>query len=213
MKSKPSGRFEGKWVGRAIQSRFGVVASNWLLQGMRYMNRYEIGLKVSIDLLLFSAFIAAFGSIEAHAILIAAILAHSLNWTCNGHFFALMRYVRPISKSTTQFKDFVEQLQRRALECPHITGVAVYGSYCRGQLHKHSDLDVRVTVGTCWVDGVIGALFCAKLRLLAFISTFPLDIYCCVGTKGLEKLRSDEVPVVLLDRTHALANLYRTNNK
>ncbi len=51
MKLKPQGKFEGTVLGSLLKTRLAVIASNWVFQGMRYMNIYEISLKLLIDVL------------------------------------------------------------------------------------------------------------------------------------------------------------------
>lgn len=196
-------------LGALSQSRPGVLASNWLFQGMRYMNAYELGLKIALDVMgifLFSQ-ILSFSSLSSTVVL-AGIISHTLNWLFNGHFFALMRYIRPVPKTAQDFDDFLNQLLSHISGSEHLIGVAVYGSYCRGELHEHSDLDVRIIAEDDFLSGMVGALFCARQRYRAFLSAFPLDIFCCIHTKGLERLRSDEFPAILLDTTGMLARYY-----
>lgn len=208
MKLKPQGRFEGSWLGRVVQSRAGVIASNWLFQGMRYMNIYEVSLKLILDALPALLLIWWFGLRDVGWIVISILVAHTANWVLNGHFFVLMRYVRPVPKTPGDFHRYVEALKGKAEGAAYIDGVAIYGSYCRGQLHEHSDLDVRVIVNRGFINGVAGALFCCKERFKAFFMAFPLDVYCCAGLKCLDRLRADEKPVVLLDRSGGLRDRY-----
>ena len=209
MKLKPQGRLQDSWLGVVAQSRAGVIGSNWLLQGMRYMNAYEIGLKLTLDVLLALVMVWVFGWWDKPGmVLVSLLLAHSLNWILNGHFFVLMRYVYPVPKTSDEFDRYVSRLKRRAEGTATIDGVAIYGSYCRGQLHEFSDLDVRVIVHGGFRNGLEGAWFCMRERFVAFFAVFPLDIYCCVGTSCLDRLRDDELPVILQDRSGILADRY-----
>lgn len=210
MKRKPQGRFEGTGLGAVLQLRPGVIASNWVFQGMRYMNVYENMLKLALDIVLVLAFLVVFAERVSAAGLIAAfVVAHTLNWIFNGHIFVLMRYVHPVPKTASDFDDYVQALSRRASRAgDYIDGVAIFGSYCRAQLHKFSDLDVRIIVGDGPVAGVAGSLFCLRERFVAFFRVFPLDIYSCVGTACLNRLRDDECPVILLDRSGSLKSRY-----
>lgn len=209
MKLKPKGRLEGSWLGEISQSRVGVIASNWLFQGMRYMNAYEVGLKLLLDCLMTLMLIWVTNVWERPAMMLACLMvAHSLNWILNGHFFVLMRYVYPVPKTDQDFDRYVRRLSQQALRSRFIDGVAIYGSYCRGQLHEFSDLDVRVIVRQGILNGMAGAVFCLRERFMAFFMVFPLDIYCCVGTRCLDRLRDDERPVIIQDRSGVLADRY-----
>lgn len=212
MKTKPQGRLEGSVLGELFASRPGIIASNWVFQGMRYMNGSEIALKIGIDLAL--ATILARYAFPNHtpfvAISTAILIAHTVNWVLNGHFFVLMRYVVPIPKSELQFEAYIARLGKSAQRFRSIDAVAIFGSYCRGRLHNYSDLDVRV-IATPGVSSALAAsVFCFAERLIAFVRLFPLDIYCCSDLTYLDRLRRDEAPVVLLDRSGRLSARYGT---
>lgn len=210
MKLKPQGKFEGTFLGGLLKTRPAVIASNWVFQGMRYMNVYEISLKLLIDILfiyvlfnLFHTYLSAVWSFVA-----SFFIAHTLNWVFNGHIFVLMRYVAPVPKTEQQFEVFIQQMKNRALRWSSIDGIAIYGSYCRGSLHKYSDLDVRVITQPGVLNSISGAVFCLYLRLLAFFDVFPLDIYACDKMKLLDRMRDDEWPYILIDHSGRLSDRY-----
>ena len=208
-KTKPQGQLQGSLLGRLAATPAGAIASNWVFQGMRYMNAYEVALKLVLDVLLAAMLLVLlFAAATPVAIVVAFILAHTLNWIFNGHFFVLMRYVSPVPKTEQQFEDYVDDLRTDVARKSYIHGVAIYGSYCRGTLHKFSDLDVRVMAEPGSLSAVLASVYCFRLRFLAFFKTFPLDIYSCNDIEFLRRLRDDEVPVILLDRHSVLADLY-----
>ena len=209
MKEKPQGRLQGTWMGLIAKSRPGVIASNWLFQGMRYMNWYEVSFKIFLDVLLMLFLISAFGWWENMAGIIASFLiAHTMNWILNGHIFVLLRYVWPVPKTKNEFEKYVRELADSGENSKHIDGIAIFGSYCRGQLHEYSDLDARVIVGPGLVNGFLGAIFCTVERTKAFFKAFPLDIYCCIEFRSLDRLREDEVPIILIDKSGKLSERY-----
>lgn len=212
MKVKPvNSQLIGTRLGRVLQSRIGVVLSNWVFQGMRQMNAYEIGLKIAIDVvvgLMLTYFLVKATVPPFVATPIGALVAHTINWIANGHIFVLLRYVRPVRKAPSEFERYVSALSVRSAQWSAADGVAIFGSYCRDELHEYSDLDVRIIVSAGILPGCTGALYCLLERIMALGLAFPLDIYCCVGNRGLEKLRDDERPVILLDRSGALRRLY-----
>lgn len=210
MKLKPQGRLEGTLLGRFLKTRPAVIASNWVFQGMRYMNKYEITLKMIIDLILATILFIYLNDVvvDELAIVLSLVIAHSINWVLNGHIFVLMRYVAPIPKTEQQFESFIQRMKTIALDWQSIDGIAIYGSYCRGALHKYSDLDVRVLTRPGFINSVYGAIFCFYLRLLAFFDVFPLDIYACDNMQFLDQLRDDEKPAILIDHSGRLAQRY-----
>jgi hypothetical protein len=210
MKRKPVLEcLSGTAFGSLYQSKIGVLASNWLLQGMRAMSPYEVALKLLLDLLLTGLLVALSGqSVSTLLVLFALTVAHTLNWIFNGHFFVLLRYIRPVPQQPGDFERFIQAMARRAKARPHLDGISIYGSYCRGSLHEFSDLDVRFIVQPGFGSGVWGALYCLSERWRALFARFPLDIYCCVEGRGLEWLSETEQPVILLDRSGFLARRY-----
>jgi hypothetical protein len=209
MKEKQVGRYEGTLKGVFLKTPFGVILTNWFFQGMRYMNGYERFVKLMLDAFVIVSLLAVFGRAPSPAsVILLFLFAHTLNWMFNGHIFVLMRYVRPFPKTPDEFDRFVRKLQEwgRASTC--VQGIAIYGSYCRGQLHGNSDLDVRVLVDRGAMPGLCGAIFCVVARWKAFFAAFPLDVYCSVGGDGLDRLRDDEHPSLILDKTGMLAKRY-----
>lgn len=211
MKAKPQGKLEGSILGRILKTRLAVIASNWVFQGMRYMNIYEISLKMFLDLVFMTILLIFFLNETPliSAILISIVIAHTINWVVNGHIFVLMRYVAPVPKTEKHFEDFINKMKTSALKWRSIDGVAVYGSYCRGTLHKYSDLDVRVITHPGIINAISGAIFCFIQRLIAFFDIFPLDVYCCDKMEFLDQLRDDEKPFILIDHSGRLSKRYK----
>ncbi len=210
MKAKPQGKLEGSLLGKILKNRFFVILSNWVFQGMRYMNFYEISLKLILDvmisvLLMYTVF---YDLAFVPALLISIIIAHTVNWIINGHIFVLMRYVAPVAKTEQQFDDFIRQMKSSTTKWQSIDGIAIYGSYCRGSLHKYSDLDVRVLTKPGFINAIKGALYCFYQRLIAIFHLFPLDVYFCDKMEFLDQLRDDEIPVILIDHSGRLSQRY-----
>jgi predicted nucleotidyltransferase len=200
MKKKHANSQLPRVVARFFVSPFGVVLSNWVFQGFRYMNAYERTVKIFIDVVIMLAIILLTGLQTSYQmVMVAFLVAHTINWLANGHFVTLLRYVQPIPRTRQQFEDYVTDLREDVAKRSFIKGVAIYGSYCRGSWHPNSDLDLRIIVDETFLAGAIGALYCAFLRAKAFVIVFPLDVYCCVGTECLDRMRPDERPIFLKD--------------
>ncbi len=213
MKTKPQGKLEDSFLGKILKLRIAVIASNWLFQGMRYMNIYEVSLKLLLDALLVVIISAMFSDkLTILSVLMAIIVAHTINWLINGHIFVLMRYVAPVPKTEKHFEKFISQMKASALKWKAIDGVAIYGSYCRGTLHKYSDLDVRAVTYPGVLNAISGSIFCFYQRLIAVFHVFPLDIYCCDKMEFLDQLRDDEIPHILIDHSGRLGQRYVKTN-
>lgn len=209
MKAKPQGRLEGSWLGGLLATRVAVVATNWVFQGMRYMGAYEVLVKLLIDVIAGSMIYVAIGLSEVWTrALVSGAIAHTVNWVFNGHLFVLLRYVAPVAKTQEQFSDYVAKLARWAERAESIDAVAIYGSYCRGELHEHSDLDVRMLARPGWRNGLCGALRAVQLRFCALFGAIPLDVYCYSSLRFVTSLRASEVPVAICDKSGRLQQAY-----
>ncbi len=209
-KAKPQGKFEGSIIGKILKTKLAVIASNWVFQGMRYMNVYELSLKLFLDLMfiiLFMTFVFTEFSFMS-ALVMSIIISHTINWVINGHFFALMRYVMPVPKTEQHFEKFIKEMELSALKWRSVDGIAIYGSYCRKSLHKYSDLDVRVITTPGHINAMKASMFCFYQRLVAFFQVFPLDVYCCDKMDFLDQLRDDEIPFILIDHSGRLTERY-----
>jgi hypothetical protein len=212
MKKKPTNSQLPRVVARFLVSPLGVVLSNWIFQGFRYMNAYERTVKILIDVIIILTIVFLTGwQTSYQTIIVAFLVAHTINWLANGHFVTLLRYVRPIPRTRQQFEDYVTGLGEDVAERSFIKGVALYGSYCRGSWHPNSDLDVRIIVDETFLAAAIGAVYCVFLRARAFLILFPLDVYCCVGPECLGRMRPDERPILLKDEGDMLKSRFLPN--
>ena len=80
-----------------------------------------------------------------------------------------------------------------------IEAVLIFGSLSRGEIRSTSDLDVRLIRQKGTRNALKAYLLAVKLRILAFMKRFPLDIYTFGDFSYLKRLREDELPVVILD--------------
>lgn len=198
-----------RWVRRILSTRLGALGTNWVFQGMRYMQWHELAVKFSFEALVFGGLYGLVGEPLTWPLGIGLLaLAHTINWLVNGHFFVLTRYVFPVPTALPKFEEYVARLEGLGAKHGAIDGLAVYGSYCRDALHEFSDLDVRVISKPGAIGGLRAALFCFGQRLVAIVRCFPLDIYSFTSISYLDRLRPDEKPVVLIDKTGQLANKY-----
>ena len=169
-----------------------IIAGNWVFQGMKYMDKYELSLKIFIDLIITFYIKIQFNQLNLYY---SFFIAHSINWILNGHFFTLSRYVYPFPKKKADFEKFINIIRIFSKNLSFINAVLIYGSYCRNELNELSDLDVRVLVKNSLLNGMAGAIFCFILRFLALILTFPLDIYIVSNKKALNRLNPSEIPI------------------
>jgi predicted nucleotidyltransferase len=129
----------------------------------------------------------------------SGFIAHTLNWLFNGHFFNLIRYFGLGKQNYEWFIAYPNKIRTRLLGKKSISAVALYGSLSRGSASQSSDLDVRIIACPGTMNALSVSFFVFRERMIAFFSKYPIDIFMATQKRGLDKLRSDEPPVILID--------------
>lgn len=189
---------------KILANPFIVIVSNWLFQGMRYMETGERYLKIACTLIpslvIVIIIIKAKGGILLSEIVLSFIFCHTLNWIFNGHIFVLMRYLPIKSKMTIdKMKSFINDIYKRSCGVDFLQAILIFGSLSRGEIGSTSDLDVRIMRQKGAGKTFKAYLFTIRLRFLAFIKRFPLDVYTFGDISYLQRLRKDEPPVIVID--------------
>jgi predicted nucleotidyltransferase len=179
-----------------------ILASNWTFQGMRYMERGERYFKIIFTIIASFIFIIiiqqSVGQLNIFIILLSIIIGHTLNWIFNGQVFVLMRYF-PIRQIMTREKmiSFINELYENTKGADYIYAVLIFGSLSRRELNSKSDLDVRILRKPGIREAFSAYLLAMRMRFLALIRKFPLDVYTFVDISCLERLRKDEFPIIV----------------
>lgn len=189
---------------KILSHPFIVVAGNWLFQGMRYMETGERIIKLTVtlttSLLVIILALYSKGSISFIEATISFIFGHTLNWIFNGQIFVLLRYL-PVKGNMTleKMKSFINIIQKLALRTDSLQAVLIFGSLSRGEVGVSSDLDVRIMRRKGLINALHAYILAIKLRFLAFVKAFPLDIYTFADISFLWRLKADEEPVVVIN--------------
>jgi predicted nucleotidyltransferase len=211
MKTKKlPGFIKHPWLVAFFQSKVGRITSNWVLQGMLYMNPVETFYKLALDVALTGIWWAvAFRSWDPQSWLLALILAHTTNWIINGQPIAMRRHLDWGRNDARHFIAYVEQLERRVQGRSYLAAAASFGSLSRGKYSDKSDIDIRVVMHKGLMNRLRAANFCFWERLRAAIAHFPLDLYAFELDEMRRKMKSDEVPVIFYDPDGVLGETYR----
>jgi hypothetical protein len=184
-----------------LQSRPGVLISNWLCQGMVYMNRYErlhrLILEAALILIVFWIAVHLMGNFKA--IIVAVLIAHTFFWIFNGHFYVLVRYLAERQNDPAQFIAYIEGINQRVQGKEFLLAAVAFGSLAKDKFSASSDFDVRFLRRQGWGNAIRAFNFCALERARAFLYAFPLDIYVFEVEELSHKIKADEPPVVMLD--------------
>lgn len=184
--------------------------SSWLFQGMFYMDATERNFKIILDIIIFlalSLIIKTYFNIIV-SLIIAIIVAHTINWVFNGQIFVLLKNLKLSKTSAESFNQYLDDIKRKVEKESSITAAVAFGSLSRQKLKETSDLDVRIIRKPGIINGIKACTFVLKERTKSFFEGFPLDIYVLDDVVVIDKHIKDEKPIVIYDPT----NIFRNNN-
>ena len=192
-----------------FQSRPGRIVSNWILQGMLYMNPVEIVYKLSLDVLFMVGWwVILMQPSTAAGWLLCMFLAHTTNWISNCQPIAMCRHFDWGSNDPRHFIEYIEGLERRVHGRSYIAAVASYGGLSKGSYKPTSDIDIRFVLTGGPISRLRAAHYCFIERLRAAVHRFPLDLYAFDLDELQRKMCVDEPPVVFDDSRGLLASVY-----
>lgn len=191
-----------------FQTRPGRVTSNWVLQGMLYMNPVEIVYKLFIDFTLTIFMLLLTEDFSLSGLFIAVILAHTINWIINGQPVALLMHMDIGKNNALNFINYIEKLERRIGEKNYLAACASYGSLSLGNYKPTSDIDIRIIMKKDLWSKIRAANFCFWERFRAFLAFFPLDLYAFTIEEVQVKMHPKEPPVLFHDPSGILKKTY-----
>ena len=181
-----------------------IIGINWIFQGILYMDKTEKIFKVSFDVFFTLIFWFIFLFLTKinflFSLILAFILAHTVNWLLNNNLFGLFKTFGNVKTCEKTFREYLSRLIRKLEKEQSIVWVGIYGSLARGEFKETSDLDVRIIRKPGVMNGVRACIFILRERAWATFNRFPLDIYVGDSFEFLKKMRKDEEPIVLFSR-------------
>lgn len=174
-----------------------VIGINWTFQSFLYMDKTEKIFKITVDLILLLLFYLIFIQLTNFVIsvVLSFIIAHTLNWTFNGHIFALLKTFNIIKTQKEDFIKYINRLKERSSKEKSIYLVASLGSISRNELKETSDLDIRIIRKEGFLNGLKACKFIFVERSKSFLNGFPIDIYLGDNNNFLKK--ADEKSVII----------------
>lgn len=175
--------------------------SSWTFQGTLYMDTTERYFKITLDLIMILPIflILNYYLNLLTSILLAIILAHTLNWIFNGQIFVLLKNLKLIKTSEQSFKEYLDGIKIRVENENSIIAAAAYGSISREKLKETSDIDIRIIRKSGFINGFKSCVFVLKERSKSFFNKFPLDIYVLDSIDMIGVHIKNEKPVVIYD--------------
>lgn len=191
---------------RLMRSCAFVLAVNWLAQGMRGMDCKELAFRLLAESLAAAILSAALSGLGAVAVLPAALIAHSLNFTFNGQFWVCARYCPSYRGDAARLRRFLGDIApelRRSVDA-----AVVIGSTGEGVLGPRSDLDLRLVFPPGPRAWLAVNLLLLRLRARAFRARIPLDAYAYDTVESLARFDPAEPWMVIVDRRGDIARRF-----
>lgn len=183
-----------------------VLAVNWLAQGMRGMDRKELAFRLLAEGVATAILSLALSGLGAVAVLPAALVAHSLNFTLNGQFWVCARYCPSYRGDPERLRRFLGAIApelRRSVDA-----AVVIGSMGEGALGPRSDLDLRLVFPPGPRAWLAVNLLLLRLRCSAFLARIPLDAYAYDTVESLARFDPAEPWLVIVDRRGDIARRF-----
>jgi hypothetical protein len=204
------------WLSAITQSCAFILALNWCSQGMRGMDRKELGFRLLLEAALAGILVAMLvglgGWASWPAIGTAIVLAHSFSFTLNGQFWTCARYCRWYRQEPAALARHVADIAAGLRRLPWLEEAALIGSQARQPVSfgPRSDIDLRLIVPS----GIGGWMRCnlllLHLRSEAFLCGMPLDLYAYDSPDSLRRFDQREPMRLLLDRRGRLQAAFAT---
>ena len=142
------------------------------------------------------------------------MLAHTLNWIFNAHFWDFGRFLGITRTSPDVFIPYIRKISQRLGNRHSVMVVLIIGSISRGQILKEtSDIDM-IFIRSGGIKNAFNAVLVTMLeRIIAFFNKFPLHLELYDSIDEMRKHRNDEVPVLLKDEDGRGQNWYAANGR
>jgi len=177
-----------------------------LHQRTTYMDKSERIFHSSMNFLTALVLYLGFLSVDLFSnqwlrIFISLICARTISYFFNDHFWGglLVSFDSVKNCGTERIRKYLIESQKRLSNSHSIYICTVYGSIIRGEFHDKSDLDVRYIRRPGFLNAISALSFAARERVIALFTRIPLDLYVGDSEKFLNKMREDEIPIVIKD--------------
>jgi len=198
---------------RASQSCPGILAINWVMQGMRGMEAKELAFRIGLEALLLALLLRGllgFGVSPPAASVLAFLGAHSLNFLVNGQFWVCARYCPSYRRSPEALDRYLERLIGRLERQALVAEALCIGSQGpgRGTRTERSDIDLRLVFPPGLKAWLLVNLALLALRTEALFRVIPLDLYAYDDVAALDRFDQSETLFVILDRQGRIGRRY-----
>jgi predicted nucleotidyltransferase len=203
---------KNRFVIRLYETKVGILFSNWLTQNMLYAEWVEVLFRICLEFTIFCVISALFwiinDQLSIYNIIIIVLLTHTTTFLVNGQFFVLLRFFKDVYNDPVTLIEYPEGICKRLRDKKSILAAVLFGSISRKNFSSSSDLDVRIIAQHGIIDNFIACFWVFLERFIALLRRHPLDIYVITENSGLEKIRTDEMPIILFDKDNFFETQY-----
>jgi hypothetical protein len=194
-------------LARAMQSCAFILAVNWCLQGVRGMDGRELAFRLGLELALV-VLMARLGA----PMVVALIVAHTLNFTLNGQVWVCARYCRSWRGDPAALEGWLRRTVGELQGLAWLREAVCIGSRGdRGVIGgDRSDIDLRLVFPPGSLAWLRVNLLLLRLRARAFLARVPLDLYAYDDPGSLRRFDQRERLLVLVARDRRLAAMFPT---
>ena len=195
-RSKIYNKFDSRIMQKIVRWMPAAVAMHWTMQGILYADPTEKAFRVLVDLIL--TFVGTLIFVNwlplPFALLLAFVVAHTVNFLTNAQLCALSRDYGLVNIEPHEFVKHVQGIKERAEKESSIKALMVCGGIGLERLHAGSDFDARIIRHPGFLNGLRAAFFLMQERSRALWHWFPLDMYLFDNEQSLSrKLKKDEI--------------------
>ncbi len=194
---------ENTFIGGVLHIGLSIFVSAWLFQGMLYMDKREVVLKIILDLVMVTILM-----VIGIPLLGSFLVAHSLNFAFNGQWFAMYTHMGATNVTPEKFLSYILGMRKRLNACSFIECAVAFGSLSKGAYKSTSDMDIRICPKKGILNWLKADIWAVVERSRAFISGFPLDMYLFDIVTIKRKMRTDEPPVIFVNHSCVLQQSY-----
>jgi hypothetical protein len=201
--------FDAPWLEGVTQSCAFILAANWLMQGVRGMDRKELASRLLLEALAAALLLAVLrpAAPGPAAAVLALTVAHTLGFTLNGQVWVCVRYCPLYARDPAAVARFANAVAQDLRRLPWLEEAAIIGSRAASDpaWGPRSDIDLRLVTAPGLAGWLRTGLLLLRLRAAAFLRAVPLDLYAYDAPSSLARLDQREPLRVVLDRRGRLA--------
>lgn len=202
-KKKLPKKFQGTILDEWIKYGFMTIISAWTFQGMLLLNWRETTIKLLLDVLL-----TCILYVVGLPLLLSFFIAHTLNYMFNGQAKAVYNHMGAGNKPAIDFYKGTLSMKKRLDKTNCIAAAIAYGSLSRGCYKLTSDIDIRIIPKKGEWNYWKTCFWALKERCIAFVTGYPLDMYVFTLEKTKSVMRSDELPIMVLEKDECAKQVY-----